>query len=347
MFCGFECLATSIQSQQQSHATAEANLTLPKGQQAEMKLSAQVSAKSGRASADANIKVHTSGPGQETCEATATAATEKDKTYKKDQLEIDLEKILEEDLKNPNTSADGFKAPRVAAEQPEAEPVEVDVGKASQPIKTALLPALPEADQGAKAPEAEKEEKLLNLSNVTQDMLRRPGTIDIDRVLAEANGLTGDAVPSQNTRAPEPKQNASSLPAQNTGAPEPKQNASSLPAQNTGAPEPKQNASSLPAQNTGAPEPKQNASPVPAQNTGAPAPKQNASPLPAQNTGAPEPKQNAGPLPAQNTGAPEPMENESPAPSNTRKSQETDQQRLQREAHNSYMRFYRSLRSQA
>ena len=392
-FCSFECLAKSLKpaaeqgagegSTTEVHASAKVDVG-----EAQTRVQAHVRV---RGASSADIEVHTSADAQ-TPSPSKKKQGERVENHLGEKMDDDLDKLMTFELDKEQALV---CLPQKPPEATQPEP------KADQPAAT--KPEQP--DDAAKTHSAQDaaQDKLMELSSVIHNMLQRPGTIDIEEVMARASNLSAKA-PSEASKPEPPRRMSSKQPPRsqqaNTGPGEAKQsqqaaNATgpgeakqSQQAANTGPGEAKQ---SQQAANTGPGEAKQSEQAATtgtgeakqseqAANTGPGEAKQSEQ---AANTGPGEAKQseqaaNTGPKQSEqaaNTGPGEAKQSEQAAntgpamqseqaantgptavdeadteaaASNKRKKgkkePETHEERLKREGHNAYMRFYRSIR---
>ena len=127
MFCGFECLAKTVQPKEGILAQAAASVSLQTGNVPGMKVSAQASTRAGTASADANLEVQ-AAPAEVKQEAPPCTEVLLQETQQPQQqqeqtantgaedIEKELEKIM--DQKDPSKAS----MPATFSDQPEAEP---------------------------------------------------------------------------------------------------------------------------------------------------------------------------------------------------------------------------------
>ena len=165
MFCGFECLSKHLSGPQK-----------PLGVEASSSINVRQQGQSVEA------RVHLSGTGNASLTVQTTTATEVstatelsnhvgDTQQDDDDLEKDLEKLFE-------------------AECAKDEPA---TGQAMQPVLQDAV-AEPEKSVSADAEACDGDKsKLEALQSMIQHMLKRPGTIDINRVMAEASALQAKA----------------------------------------------------------------------------------------------------------------------------------------------------------
>ena len=360
-FCSFECLAKSLQptatenaspkkdeSKAEVHASAKVDVG-EAGYQGQAKVEAHVQVKA-NASTTA-VEVHTS--------AEASAPSPK-KQQADEQVDDDLERLMTFQLDKGQALV--CVPPTLHHAEPSAPPAE----SAEAPAQDNMQQPedKPATDTACSSQNHEQANKLMELSSLIHNMLRRPGTIDIEEVMAQASTLTEakEPRPQQPSQPAKPRRITSKQAppaAANTGPTETKQSQ----AANTGPTETKQSQ----AANTGPAETKQSQ----AANTGPAETEQSQ----AANTGPTETEQSQ----AANTGPTETEQSQEAAnnirPTETEQSQaantgpvqakpadtseaaeagnkrkksrenETHEERMKREGHNAYMRFYRSIRS--
>ena len=309
MFCGFECLSKHLSGPQK-----------PLGVEASSSINVRQQGQSVEA------RVHLSGTGNASLTVQTTTATEVstatelsnhvgDTQQDDDDLEKDLEKLFE-------------------AECAKDEPA---TGQAMQPVLQDAV-AEPEKSVSADAEACDGDKsKLEALQSMIQHMLKRPGTIDINRVMAEASALQAKAAPARRRistkSAPEQSKGVApekTEPEQSSVTPEKTalEQSSSVAAEKT-APE---QSSSVAREKTA---PEQSSSVAPEK-----APEQSSSVAPEK---APEQSSSVAPEKAapEQSSMPPPVGPPKRKPS---REEETEEERLAREAHNKYMRFYRSIR---
>ena len=251
---------------------------------------------------------------------------------------------LEGELENLMQSMD------VDMPQPEAEPSHVKEEAAPSPAATAACnPASEQKAPSSIATDAASEQKapsptaaaateqLEALSGLIQTMLRRPNTIDINEVMMRANSLQSEPETNSTQETPRRRLTSKQPPLEVSSSTAPGIEASStVPVKEASSTAQVKEASS--------------AAPVKEASSAAPVKEaSSAAPVKEASSAAPvKAASSAAPVKEASSAAPAEPGNDVEAPPNKKnkrdRKDETEEQRLAREGHNQYMRFYRSIR---